>query len=214
MVPFIVYSTIDGTILRGGLCDVGMVLAQSTAPDTAAMEGTGEWATHRVDTNTNTIVELAPAVVHKRLNQPPPYIKPTHWDWTAGAGGDWVDDRTFEEKRAASLRIAKEERNADEYGLFVWDNSAFDCDAASQQRITTAATKALAAIVNQGAFSVDWMLADNTIRTLDAEDMVAVAEAMQTHVNAAHEAWRLVRQQALDATTPEELPPYDPPPQT
>ena len=54
------------------------------------------------------------------------------------------------------------------------------------------------------AFSIDWTLADNTVRTLNAADMIAVGVALGQHVNACHERARVLRgeiESALAAQT-------------
>ena len=45
------------------------------------------------------------------------------------------------------------------------------------------------------AFVIDWTLADNTVRTLSAADMIAVGVALGGHVAAQHEKARGLRVQ-------------------
>lgn len=50
-------------------------------------------------------------------------------------------------------------------------------------------------------FSIDWTLADNTVRTLSGADMIAAGQAMALHIEAQHETGRAVRAAIMAATT-------------
>lgn len=43
-------------------------------------------------------------------------------------------------------------------------------------------------------FSIDWTLADNTVRTLDAVQMLAVGTAMGEHISVVHAHGRQLRE--------------------
>lgn len=113
----------------------------------------------------------------------------------------WADPRTLEELKAAKWEEIKAARDVAEFGGFTWDGSTFDSDSASQQRIIGAAQ--LAAL--DTSFVIDWTLADNTVRTLNASEMIAVGEALGIHVNAQHVKGRTLRQQIEQATTKAEV---------
>ena len=108
------------------------------------------------------------------------------FDWTAKA---WVDPRSLQDLKGARWAEVRRERDRAEFDGFTWDGSRFDSDALSQQRITGAVTLAMM----NSAFSIDWTLADNTVRTLNAADMIAVGVALGQHVNACHERARVLR---------------------
>lgn len=110
----------------------------------------------------------------------------------------WIDPRTIQELKDAKWSEIKTARNAAEFGTFTWDGSAFDSDAASQSRIQGAAQLATLALMNSQPFSIDWTLADNSVRTLNAQDMIAVGMAMGEHINAQHAKARIKRQ-AIEA---------------
>lgn len=114
-------------------------------------------------------------------------------------GPDLVTDLdTAKARRWAQLRA---ERNDREYGGFTWDGSAFDSDARSQSRIQGAAQLATLAAMASETFSIDWTLADNTVRTLSGSDMLAVGTAMGTHIAAMHATARTLREQLEAAQT-------------
>jgi hypothetical protein len=116
------------------------------------------------------------------------------FDWTAKA---WVDPRSLQDLKDARWAEVRRERDRAEFGGFSWDGSRFDSDALSQQRITGAVTLAMM----NSAFLISWTLADNTVRTLTAADMIAVGVALGQHVNACQERARVLRREIDGAET-------------
>lgn len=121
-----------------------------------------------------------------------------HWD---PAISQWVDHRNLDALKDAKWEQIKAARAAAEYGGFTWDGSTFDSDLASQQKIMGSAQ--LASLIT--GYSVDWTLADNTVRHLTASEMTAVGEALGQHVNTQYVHARTLRQQIADAQTSQEL---------
>ena len=116
------------------------------------------------------------------------------FDW---AGKAWIDPRSLQDFKDARWAEVRQERDSAEFGGFSWDGSRFDSDALSQQRITGAVTLAMM----NSAFSIDWTLADNTVRTLNAADMIEIGVALGRHVNACHERARVLRREIDGAET-------------
>jgi len=113
----------------------------------------------------------------------------------------WLDTRTLAQAQAQRWDEIKAERSAREFGQFTWDGSTFDADDTSQRRIQGAVQLAVLAQMAGQGFSMDWTLADNSVRALDATDMTAVGVALGEHVAALHETGRLLRQAIDQATT-------------
>jgi len=90
----------------------------------------------------------------------------------------WEDQRTLQDIKDEQWSLIKQARSQAEYSGFTWDGSTFDSDEKSQNRITGAVTLAQ---INP-AFAIDWVLADNTTRTLGQNDMLQVGGALGTHV--------------------------------
>jgi hypothetical protein len=90
----------------------------------------------------------------------------------------WVDPRTLQDHKTAKWTELKQARSQAEYAGFTWDGSVFDSNAISQQRITGAVT--LAQMDTE--FSINWTLADNTVRQLNATQMKEVGAALGVHV--------------------------------
>jgi hypothetical protein len=105
------------------------------------------------------------------------------------------------ELKAAKWAEIKTARNTVEYAGFIWDNSTFDSDPVSQQRISGAVQ--LATLNPQ--FTVTWTLKDNTARVLNAEQMKAVGLALGTHVEAQFTRAQTLRTQLDAAQTADEI---------
>lgn len=124
---------------------------------------------------------------------------PVHtWDWTTH---QWVDARTLSAAKETRWEAMKAARDAAEFGGFTWDGSDFDSGPMSQSRIQGAALMATLAAQAGQPFSIDWTLADNTVRTLSGADMIAAGQAMALHIEAQHETGRAVRAAIMAATT-------------
>jgi hypothetical protein len=113
----------------------------------------------------------------------------------------WEDPRTLADLKAAQWNLIKQARSNAEYAGFTWDGSTFDSDAISQQRITGAVTLAQ---LSPG-FTIDWTLADNSVRTLNQADMIAVGVALGQHVQTQFTKAQALRVAIEAATTPEDV---------
>lgn len=105
--------------------------------------------------------------------------------WCAGptgplAGGTVVDDtqQPLEVRRARQWASIKAERERREGSGIVWDGSAFQTDAVSRARIAAAVQEAQLASAATQPFERAWVLADNTVRVMSAEDMLALGAAL------------------------------------
>ena len=107
-------------------------------------------------------------------------------------------------KHATSQRIngARDQR---ELSTFTWDGSTFDADIDSQRRLQGAVQLAQIALQAGQSYSAPWRLADNTLRTLSAQDLIQVGIALGQHVLNVHLIARQLKSQAAAATTTTEL---------
>jgi hypothetical protein len=110
----------------------------------------------------------------------------------------WDDPRTLADLKAAQWELIKQARSNAEYAGFTWDGSVFDSDAISQNRSTGAGTLAQ---LSPG-FTIDWTLADNSVRTLNQADMIAVGVALGVHVQTQFARAQGLRLQIEAASTP------------
>jgi len=114
---------------------------------------------------------------------------------------EWIDERTLDQAKTDQWSKVKAARDAAEFGGFAWDGSTFDSDVVSQSRIQGASQLATLAALASEPFSVDWTLADNTVRTLSGADMLAAGQAMGVHIMTVHETGRTLRAAIEAATT-------------
>lgn len=113
----------------------------------------------------------------------------------------WVDPRPLSDLQATKWAQIKRDRDEAEFGGFTWDGSPFDSDAISQSRIQGAVQLAAMA----PGFTIDWTLANNSVRNLNGEDLANVGAALGMHVAAQHAKARLLRSQIEAATTVAEV---------
>lgn len=113
----------------------------------------------------------------------------------------WVDATNLADLKSERWTAIKSQRSALEFGGFTWDGSAFDSDPQAQARIQGGVQLATIAAAQSQPFSIDWTLADNTVRTLSGADMIAVGMTLAAHVQAVHAIARTLRLQIEAATT-------------
>lgn len=104
-------------------------------------------------------------------------------------GEIYQNDPPLEVYKYTKWREFKSMRNAQEFGSFTWNGMLFQCDEVSQRRIQGALQLANL----DPSINLTWTLADNTTTTLNQADIVGLATALATHVNACHTESRRVR---------------------
>jgi hypothetical protein len=188
MARFVAYTE-DGKVLRTGSCPDGQELLQIYDPAETLYIGPFPGEPFYMQDGAPVLMPPRPSEVHT-------------FDYAAK---QWTDPRTLAQIKAAQWAAIKAERSAREFGGFTWDGSAFDSDAISQSRIQGAAQLAQLAIAGAQPFSIDWTLADNSTRTLNATEMISVGIAMGAHIETQHGIARTLRQQINAATTTEQV---------
>lgn len=162
----------------------------------------GEWQQiedHRGETGytaTGSAVEIdtvGPIIDPVVTLTPPPGA---HYTW-AGAG--WQPD--IEAMRAAKVREIDAARDAAIAGGFEFNGVRYDSDAKSVQRISGAVTLSLL----NPAFETDWITFDNSIVRLNAAQLAGLGAAAGQHEAAQIFKARQLKDQALAATTREQL---------
>jgi hypothetical protein len=129
---------------------------------------------------------------------------PEHFAYDAQSSS-WFDPSTLAELKTRKWEAIKKRRNEVEFGSFEWDGSMFDGNAMATQRIAGSVQMAVLAQANAMPFSIDWTLADNSVRTLSATQMIEVGQTLAQHVSACHAHARQLRVEIEAATTPEQV---------
>jgi len=111
----------------------------------------------------------------------------------------------IEAKKAQMVSAVNARRDAAEEAGFFYLGKPFDSDSRSVQRINTAVQAAQVALAASAPFVLEWMCADNTALTLDAQQMLGVPVALATHANAIHLNGRNLKGAIAAATTSAEL---------
>ncbi|WP_052736114.1 DUF4376 domain-containing protein [Aquincola tertiaricarbonis] len=123
------------------------------------------------------------------------------------SGGSLVPDMSasLEARRARQWTVLKQQRESREYGGFTWDGSAFDSDPESRNRIMGAVQLAVLAAANDQPFERTWVLADNSTRVLDGNDMIAVGIALGAYVGELFDQGVALREALATSTEPETI---------
>lgn len=123
----------------------------------------------------------------------------------AGAGGapelQAPEDAPLDELRARKIAEIEQARDAAIAGGFDFDGTRFDSDAKSIQRINGAITLSLL----NPAFETDWIAFDNSLVRLNAAQLAGLGAAAGQHEAAQIFKARQLKDQALAATTREQL---------
>lgn len=128
---------------------------------------------------------------------------PSQWHrWDASTAWWRLDLDAAKADRWAAIKL---DRDGREFGAFTWSGHAFDGDRDSQRRLNLALMKAKAAFDAGEDWSIDWTLADNTVLTLSAAEVIAVVQALGDNIDAAHELARVKRAQIEAASNLDEV---------
>lgn len=113
----------------------------------------------------------------------------------------WEDPRTVQELKRNKWRDIKEAREAAINAVLITPYGMFDSDAKSRATITGAVL--MASLYSE--FSIDWTLADNTLRTLNAQEMISVGMYLSSHTSLNYQKGRRLRIELEAALTIKEV---------
>ena len=117
-------------------------------------------------------------------------------------GMDFVyRDWTLAYAKAHKKIKLNEERQAAEEGGFSYSAKTIDSDLVSQQRINATAWSAQVAKDAGDAFSVDWLCADNSTKTMDEDAVIGMAKALADHIATQHAAYKTKKESVESAGT-------------
>ena len=183
-VNFILHTP-DGEIFQTGSCGRNL-LEYQVSPGLTLLEGSAVVGKDFINESGDVVALPDKPGIHHKFD----YISKT-----------WVDPRSLEEHKTAQWALIKAARNEAEFGGFIWNGSTFDSDQVSQARIQGAVLLA----TSNPDFVVDWTLADNTVRNLTADDLIAISQALGEHTSLQHTRARNARALLDQATTLSEV---------
>jgi len=113
----------------------------------------------------------------------------------------WVESADLGAAKAQAWEGTRSSRDNAERGVFEFDGDWYDIN---KENVSGAALAALMAQLAGQPFSIDWTLADNSVKTLDGAQVQQLGIAMVRHIDTLHATTRALRQQIEAATTPEQ----------
>ena len=168
-------------------------LAVNTPDGCVPVDGEHHHVTRRLDVKTGGVVRCRPDA---------PDASPlVEWTWDDVAEV-WQSSPTLEGIRMAKWEALKAARAAAAEAPIEVDGRVYDCDEKSQIRIAGAVR--LAQLAPAG-WSIDWTLADNSVATLSAADLIAVGVAVGARTDAVYAVGRQLRAQLALATDAEQV---------
>lgn len=147
------------------------------------------------DSATEQVREIAPVVVNGHYEQ----------RWEIVPLPEEAVTQNIQAKKQRMIEQVNSKRDKLEESGFLYMGKPIDSDSRSVQRINTAVQAAQVAIAMNAPFQLEWMCADNTTLTLDAQQMLGVPVALATHANAVHLNGRNLKDAIAAATTSAEL---------
>ncbi len=127
------------------------------------------------------------------------------WEEIETAWAEMQAGPTLGERKAIIRSAINAERDRREQGGFEYAGKRFDSDATSVIRINAAVNTAVAALLAESPFTVDWTAADNTTVPLDAQGLLGLSVALAQHSNTQHVRARALKEQLEEAETAEKL---------
>ena len=110
-------------------------------------------------------------------------------------------DWTLDYAKAHKKIKLNAERQAAEEGGFAYLAKTIDSDLVSQQRINSTAWSAQVAKDAGDAFSVDWLCADNSTKTMDEDAVIGMAKTLSDHIATQHAAYKTKKESVDSAGT-------------
>jgi hypothetical protein len=142
-------------------------------------------------------VASADGVVTPMPDQPSPHHL---FDW---ASLQWLDPRTLQDLKDARWLAIKQLRTAAEFATFTYNAMEFDGDLNGQRRLGAYISVSKSALAAGTPFSAEFILADNALVTLTAQDFVAIEMVKVAAVAEAFAHAAALRAQIEAAETPE-----------
>lgn len=116
-----------------------------------------------------------------------------------------MPERTLAEAKVNARAQINSRRDTLEAAGFQYLGKTFDSDPRSAQRITIAAQTAQLALATGQPFSIGWTAQDNTVVTLDGQQMLGMPVALAQYAAGLHEHAKAKKAEIIAATTIEEV---------
>ena len=117
----------------------------------------------------------------------------------------WIDQRTLADFKAAKWAEIKRHRDTAEFATFTYNGMEFDGDLDAQRRLTAYISISKSAIAAGQPFAAEFILANNQVVMLTAQNFLGIELAKVQAVAAAFAHATALREQIEAATTAAEL---------
>jgi hypothetical protein len=150
-------------------------------------------------------VMAAPGFIAHALIEPvtrwPEAPTPTAELWISNGDLCWHDPVALDQARSNAWAAAKRARDEAEAADFEFDGTLYQPDVA---KITGAVLAALLPRPEGDPFAIDWTVADNSVVTLTAAQVMRLGLTLTDRINAIHQYGRELRALIENAVTPAE----------
>lgn len=189
MTPYTVHDA-DGRILRSGICQEEVLDKQA---------GAGEFVLPILSKDDKHYVDVDSGILFPLPISPDPTYT---FDYKSKK---WLDNRSLDALKDAKWAEIKKARTSVEFGQFSYKGMVFDGDVDAQRRLGTYISVSKSAIAAGTPFQAEFILADNTVVTLQAEDFVAIELTKANQVAEAFTKAAGLRQSIYSAQSSDEL---------
>ena len=117
----------------------------------------------------------------------------------------WQDSRTLKSTKEAQWQQIKNQRAVIEFGPFTYKGMVFDGNVSAQRRLNSYISVSKSALASGTEFQANFILANNEIVTLTAQDFVALEFAKVSQVALAFDTASQLRLQIEAAQTIEDV---------
>jgi len=121
--------------------------------------------------------------------------------WSLECGLYWVDLAELADARANAWAAVKEARDEAEGADFEFAETLYQPDVA---KITGAVLAAVLPRAEGDPFAIDWTVSDNSVVTLNAQQVMSLGLTLTARINDIHQRGRALRDLIDNATTPAE----------
>lgn len=150
----------------------------------------GEVAYNKLFRSKITITALGPIPNELTLIAPPEQF--TYWYMFDDTSSSWIVNPTYHEAIVnEAIETANQMRLTESSSVFTYLDKEMDADAISRQYIQGAAALAKA----NSAFTTDWICADNSVITLNAEQIIGLELALYEFGGTIHQKYRILKDQ-------------------
>jgi len=188
---YLVFDSSTGRIHRTVVCLGDQVEAQAGVNEGLVLSDAGEPGVDYVDPDTFVVTAIPP--------------RPNPWAVFDGRSKTWLELRSLIQVKGAALEEIKTAAKVTDQTDITISGNVLHADFESRASLFQKVQIAQMAVADGQAFSVDWQLADETVVTLNANQVKAIVRAINTREDAIRAKAHTLLAAIKSATTKEEV---------